>query len=88
MGKIKLFREYIVWQIYENRVDWFILQAGRYVPLTPDDRKIIRSNIFPGLWLSVEGLRQGNRARILAVLQEGLGTTEHQEFVEFLSQTK
>lgn len=79
-------REYIVWQMYENRVDWFILQEGRYVPLIADERSIIRSQIFPGLWLSVDGLRQGNRAEILAVLQEGLATAEHQAFAERLSQ--
>ena len=79
-------REYIVWQIYENRVDWFILHEGRYIPLIADERSIIRSQVFPGLWLSVNGLRQGNRTEILAVLQEGLQTAEHQAFVERLSQ--
>jgi Uma2 family endonuclease len=78
-------REYIVWQIYENRVDWFILQEGRYVTVIPDDRGIIRSQVFPGLWLSVNGLRQGNRQEILSVLQEGLATAEHQDFRERLS---
>ncbi|MEB3178497.1 MAG: Uma2 family endonuclease [Nostocaceae cyanobacterium] len=78
-------REYIVWQIYENRVDWFILQEGRYVPVIPDERGIIRSQVFPGLWLSVNSLRQGNRTEILTVLQEGLATAEHQDFVARLS---
>lgn len=79
-------REYIVWQMYENRVDWFVLEEGRYVPVIPDERGIIRSQVFPGLWLSVNGLRQGNRAEIFAVLQEGLVTAEHQAFVKRLSQ--
>lgn len=79
-------QEYIVWQIYENRVDWFILHEGRYIPLIEDERSIIRSQVFPGLWLSVNGLRQRNRAEILAVLQEGLQTAEHQAFVERLNQ--
>ena len=79
-------REYIVWQIYENRVDWFLLQEGRYVPLTADEQGIIRSQVFPGLWLSVNRLLQRNRTEILAVLQEGLQTAEHQAFVEQLNQ--
>lgn len=78
-------REYIVWQMYENKVDWFVLQEGRYVSLIADERGIIRSEVFPGLWLSVNGLRQGNRAEILEVLQSGLATLEHQAFVERLS---
>lgn len=78
-------REYIVWQMYENRVDWFVLEEGRYVPVIPDERGIIRSQVFPGLWLSVNGLCQGNRREIMVVLQEGLATAEHQAFVERLS---
>ncbi len=77
-------QEYIVWQTYENRLDWFSLQEGRYVRLVPDERGIIRSQVFPGLWLSVEALRQAHRSELLAVLQEGLQTAEHQAFVERL----
>lgn len=77
-------REYIVWQIYENRLDWFSLTEGRYVSLEPDSTGVIRSQTFPGLWLSVTGLREGDLAQVLAVLQQGLQTTEHQAFVERL----
>ncbi len=79
-------QEYIVWQIYENRLDWYSLQEGRYVPLEPDAAGVIRSQIFPGLWLVVNALREGNLAEVLAVLQQGLQTAEHQTFVERLSQ--
>lgn len=78
-------KEYIVWQSYEQRLDWFILEAGRYVPLLPDKVGIIRSQVFPGLWLSPEALRQSNRTELLAVLQAGLGTVAHQEFIERLN---
>ncbi len=67
-------------------MDWFVFDEGRYVPLIANELSIIRSQVFPGLWLSVNGLRQGNRTEILAVLQEGLQTAEHQAFVERLSQ--
>jgi Uma2 family endonuclease len=79
-------QEYIVWQIYENRLDWFSLQEGRYVPLEPDEAGVIRSSIFPGLWLAVNALREGDLAEVLAVLQQGLQTAEHQAFVEHLNQ--
>ena len=77
-------QEYIVWQSYENRLDWFRLQEGRYVALQPDEAGIIRSKIFPGLWLAVNALREGDMAGVLAVLQQGLQTAEHQKFVERL----
>ncbi|HAJ63334.1 MAG TPA: hypothetical protein DCP31_32315 [Cyanobacteria bacterium UBA8543] len=78
-------QEYIVWQIYENRLDWFSFQEGRYVSLQPDEVGVIRSQIFPGLWLAVNALREGNLAQVLAVLQQGLQTAEHQAFVERLN---
>jgi Uma2 family endonuclease len=79
-------QEYIVWQIYENRLNWFSLQEGRYVTLEPDGVGVIRSQIFPGLWLAVNALREGGLAEVLAVLQQGLQTAEHQAFVEHLNQ--
>lgn len=77
-------QEYIVWQSYENKLDWFRLREGRYVALEPDGEGIIRSEVFPGLWLSVAALQGGNLAEVLAVLQRGLQTPEHQAFVERL----
>ena len=77
-------QEYIVWQIYENRLDWFRLQEGRYVSFEPDAEGVIRSQFFPGLWLSVNALREGDLAEVLAVLQQGLQTAEHQAFAERL----
>jgi Uma2 family endonuclease len=79
-------QEYIVWQIYENRIDWFSLQEGRYVSLQPDEAGVIRSSVFPGLWLAVNALREGDLVQVLAVLQQGLQTAEHQAFVERLNQ--
>jgi len=78
-------QEYIVWQSYENRIDWFRLEEGRYVSLEPDEVGIIRSNVFPGLWLAVNALREGNLAEVLAVLQRGIQTAEHQEYVQRLN---
>jgi Uma2 family endonuclease len=77
-------QEYIVWQSYENKLDWFRLREGRYVALEPDGEGIIRSEVFPGLWLSVAALQGGNLAEVLAVLQRGLQTPEHRAFVERL----
>lgn len=77
-------QEYIVWTMYPRRVQWFRLEEGAYVPLAGDDDGIIRSRVFPGLWLDVEALLAEKLSRVLAVLQEGLATTEHAAFVEGL----
>jgi Uma2 family endonuclease len=79
-------KEYIVWQIYENRLDWFSLQEGRYVALQADTAGVIRSQIFPGLWLAVNAMREGNLSEVLGVLQQGLQTAEHQAFLARLQQ--
>ncbi len=78
-------QEYIVWQIFENQLDWFSLQQGEYVPLAADGNGIVQSQVFPGLWLSVPDLLAGNMTRVLTVLQEGLNSAEHADFVQRLS---
>ena len=79
-------REYIVWQVFEQRLDWFYLQEGEYVPLPVDEDGVIRSQVFPGLWLAADDLLTGNMGRVLAVLQEGLAAPEHTVFVQQRSQ--
>lgn len=78
-------QEYVVWQVYENRLDWFYLEEGRYVLRGPDAEGLIRSSVFPGLWLAVDALQEGDLAQVLAVLQQGLQSPEHQAFVESLN---
>jgi Uma2 family endonuclease len=77
-------QEYVVWQIYENRLDWFQLVEGKYVPLPADADNIIRGQVFPGLHLPVEPLLAGDISEVLAVLQKGLQTQEHTAFVQYL----
>jgi hypothetical protein len=78
-------QEYLVWQVYDQRLDWFRLSEGEYVLLQPDTEGIVRSEVFPGLWLAVPALLGGNLAQVLSVLQSGLATSEHTVFVEQLS---
>ena len=77
-------REYIVWQVLDQKLDWFALQEGEYVSLEPDEMGIIRSQVFPGLWLAASALLAGEMARVLAVVQEGLNSPEHAAFVKRL----
>lgn len=77
-------REYIVWQVMEERFDWFFWQDGEYISLTADVEGIIRSQVFPGLWLSVSALLAGDMLQVIATLQIGLSCSEHQQFVQQL----
>lgn len=76
--------EYIVWSVYDRRLDWFALQNGAYVPLMPNADGIIASRIFPGLWLNAPALLAGDLARVITDLQRGLATPEHAALVERL----
>jgi Uma2 family endonuclease len=75
-------KEYIVWQAFENQLKWFQLVDGEYQQLIPDSDGIIRSQVFPGLWLAVEALLSNQMTHVLEVLQAGLKSPEHSAFVE------
>ena len=78
-------KEYLVWRVLDRAVDWFVLRAGEYQRLEPDGQGIVRSTVFPGLWLDVEALVRFDLAQVLRVLEQGLATPEHAAFVIKLS---
>ena len=77
-------QEYIVWQVFDQKIDWFQLQDGDYVSLVPDEQGVLHSQVFPGLWLNVEAMLRGEMRSVLAVLQTGIESAEHQAFVQKL----
>lgn len=78
-------REYIVWQIYDQQLDWWALREGEYQPLEPDTAGVLRSEVFPGLWLDVPALLADDLAKVLATLQQGIVSEEHAAFVARLA---
>ncbi len=78
-------QEYLVWRVYDNELDWFKLEESKYIQLEPNKDGVVCSQVFPGLWLDKTALLAGDLAQVLAVLQLGLGTPEHQSFAEKLS---
>lgn len=87
--KLRVYRrnqvqEYLVWQVNEQKIDWFRLREGEYIVFPSDANGTIKSEIFPGLWLAVPALINGNLVEVQSVLQTGLATSEHQSFIERL----
>ncbi len=80
-------REYVAVLLGERRVVWYRLVDGKYVPLQADADGLLRSVVFPGLWLDPGALLALNGARILDVLDLGLRSPEHQYFVQLLRPT-
>jgi hypothetical protein len=79
-------REYILWRFEDQEIDWFVLRGSEYEPLPPGPDGILRSEIFPGLWIDAHVLLAGDGQRIFAAGQQGIASSEHAEFVERLRQ--
>ncbi len=78
-------REYLVWRVLSRAVDWFVLRDDQYVRLDSDAQGVVRSEVFPGLWLDTAALLNGDLAAVLARLQQGLASPAHVAFVARLA---
>jgi hypothetical protein len=77
--------EYLAVLLFEKEIRWHVLIEGKYQLTPPGEDGIWRSRIFPGLWLDGQAFLGGDLARVLAKLQDGLRSPEHQAFVEKLA---
>ena len=81
-------KEYLAVLVREQEIRWHILMGGRYRLLPSDAKGIWRSRVFPGLWLDGAAILAGNARKVLAVLDRGLRSPEHQKFVAKLARRK
>jgi Uma2 family endonuclease len=79
-------REYLVWRVLDQAIDWFVLREGRYEPLLVDETGLYKSEVFPGLWLDPAALLRGDLVSVLQTLQQGVASPEHAAFVAHLQQ--
>lgn len=79
-------REYLVWRTEDEAVDWWALEEDEYRPLAPTPDGVVRSRVFPGLWLDLPALLALDGARLMATLEQGLKSAEHAAFVAELPQ--
>jgi Uma2 family endonuclease len=77
-------REYVVWRVRDRQVDWFVNREGRFEPLVQLADGILRSTVFPGLWLDPAALVEGQKATVKRILEQGLESAEHADFVASL----
>jgi Putative restriction endonuclease len=73
--------EYIVLAIKKSELYWFDFRRG--VQLRPS-KGIYRSRVFPGLWIDGAALLNRDKARLIAVVQEGIASSAHATFVKRL----
>ncbi len=78
--------EYVVWRVLDRQLDWFVNRGGRFVLIIPGADGILSSTVFPGLWLDPAALVGGDKATVKAILQQGLNSPEHADFIARLGQ--
>jgi Uma2 family endonuclease len=78
-------REYVVWRVLDQAIDWFVLHGQDFerLPLTPPG--YYRSEVFPGLWLDPQALVRGDLLAVAHAVQLGLASAEQAAFVQRLA---
>lgn len=80
-------QEYLVVLTEERRLVWFVAVNGRFEALPMAADGLLRSVVFPGLWLDGAALLKGDIGSVLSTLDRGLDTPEHAAFVAALART-
>jgi hypothetical protein len=75
-------REYLIWRVEDDLFEWYVLRGSDYALLTCGDDEILRSEVFPGLWLDTKAMLAGDLAAVLDVVREGTKSPEHERFCQ------
>jgi Uma2 family endonuclease len=81
-------QEYVVIALRQPRVYWFALRGGQFEDLQPGTDGLMRSQVFPGLWLDAAALLHRDAGRMYEVLRQGIASPEHAAFVARLAQAQ
>ncbi len=77
-------REYLMVRPKKKQVIWRELVEGAYREMVAGQDGILRSRVFPGLWLDTAALWNGDFAGLSAAVQQGVASAEHAEFLRKL----
>ena len=77
--------EYLFVGLKPKEVRWFVRQDGQFIAIEPGNDGLLRSEVFPGLWLDPRALFAEDDAALIAALERGLASPEHAAFVAELA---
>ena len=73
--------EYVLWRVEDEAIDWWTLRDGDYHAIEPDAADgLLKSVVYPGLWLDKPAMLRADMPAVLAALQRGLASPGHAEF--------
>ena len=78
-------REYLVWHVADGRIDWFELTSAVYRRRSADAAGVVRSTVFPGLWLDTGAMLRGDHPAVLRTLRRGIADPGHAAFASRLA---
>jgi len=79
-------REYVVWRVLDEAIDWFVLRQAEYEALRLNATGRLESEVFPGLWLDPAALIRFDLMTVLRVVQEGVASAAHGAFAKSLQE--
>jgi hypothetical protein len=76
--------EYLVLVLAKRRAVWLVREAGAYVEQRAESGGVLKSRVFPGLWLDAEAFFRLDGNRVLETLRRGTASPEHTAFAASL----
>ena len=78
--------EYLVVCVESRELFWFHFPDD--IQLSPDKKGVLRSKVFPGLWIHAEALLGLDSAKVRSVTEEGIASRPHATFVRKLERQR
>lgn len=80
--------EYIVVLTRQREIRRFVLQEGQFREMNAGVDDVVKSTVFPGLWLYTEGLLQLDGLQVMETLRQGMATPEYAVFRQQLQERR
>jgi Uma2 family endonuclease len=80
-------KEYLVWRTRQKEIDCFVNREGQF-EATKFDQNILKSEVFPGLWIDINALVAGLLEKVHATLAAGLADPSHAKFKRKLAKAR